>query len=422
MRSLRQLTASALSLVVLAACSPESGSLAISVVDEQVKTEIPQFEQVAEQTFSWITEDGGQSQLDFNPQVDILFVTDDSDSMESAQRNLVANIDRFTNGINKNKMIDYNIGVVSTWDSSDAYAKANKDKYQIGELRYIKDSKGQNYNKRFITKKEKQLLASSLNIGVAPLSKGGPETEEFFAPLTAALEKSGAGATNDGFFRPNAQLVVIVMTDAEEGGTRITPAQMAQTLVDFKGGNADKISVYGVLVNAKDPDSVKDWGLRIHPKYKPQCFDRSLKTPKNNGTCTTGFGPELLEEFILQANKEAGSEKFIKDNFILSITNPKFGEELARIGKDITAKTLKKEIFLSERPRVNEKGQLMVRVRYGSPEALAAGKGQVIPNTVQGGWSYDPENNSVVLPGDVDYKYQDGGRFAVDVSPLNLKK
>nr|BFD58255.1 hypothetical protein CKG001_03620 [Bdellovibrio sp. CKG001] len=407
-------------LMLVAACSPESsGIMAQQPEVPPTPVEIPQYEHVEEQKFTWITEDGGQSQLDFNPQVDILFVTDNSESMKSAQENLLRNLDRFTNGINKNAMIDYHIGVITTWDSSERFAKTKKDSFQIGELRYIKDSKGQSYNKRYVTKKEKSILSSSLNVGVAPYSQGGPEDEEFFAPLTAALEKSGRGGVNEGFFRPEAQLVVVFLTDADEiKNSRITTEQMARTLLDFKGGKANKLSVYGVLVKANDADEYKDWALRIHPKYNPQCFDMTQKTPKNNGTCK-GFGPEKLEELIVLANEEKGSPETIKSKYIVGIVNKNFGDDLARIGSDITKKTLAKEIFLSQRPRVDN-GVLQVRVRYGTPAELNAGRGQIIPNKVAGGWAYDPENNSVRLGGDIEYKYQENARFAVDLIPLTL--
>ncbi len=420
MRTIKALCATTSMLILATACSPESAPLmAQQPTREPEKVEIPQYDKVDRQKFNWITEDGGNSQFDFNPQVDILFVTDNSDSMKSAQENLVKNLDRFTNGINKNKMIDYQIGVISTWDSSERFVTKKQDKYGIGELRYMKNSANKSFNQRFVNKAYKNYLASTLNIGVAAYDKGGPENEEFFAPVQSALEKSGRGGTNENFFRENAQLVVIFMTDADESSTRITPEQMARTLRDFKGGNAKKLSVYGVLVKKTDSDDKKDWALRIHPKYNPQCFDMTGKTPKNNGTCT-GFGPDKIEQLIVLANEEKGSPDSIKAKYVTGITSKDFGTDLGRIGDNITIKTLAKEIFLSQRPRVETDGTLQVRVRYGTPDVLAKGGGQIIPNKTKGGWAYDPENNSVKLSGDVQYEYRENARFAVDLVPLTL--
>lgn len=401
---------SALSIFFLGlnACSPESASLSVEKPIYDEPAQIPQYEYIPPQKFEWISEDGGQSQLDFNPQLDILFVTDNSESMKSAQENLVQNIDRFTAGIVKNKMIDYHIGSISVWDSSERYLKTKKDSYQIGDLRFIKDSKGQNFNRRFITKNEKKLLASTLNIGVIPYDQGGPEFEEFLSPLSAALDKSGRGAVNDEFFREEAQLVVILLTDADDSSKDIVPEQLAKKLIDFKKGRAEKVAVYGVLVRPRDDDKYKDWDLRIHPKYHPECFDMTGKTPKNNGQCS-GFGPTRLEQLIVAANAKVGTPDQIRSKHIMSIVSPKFGEDLGKIGSDIVVKTLKKEIFLSQRPRSDEKGQLMVRVRYGK---------QVIPQKEKGGWLYDPENNTIVLPGDIEYNYSEGARFTVELVPL----
>ncbi|QDK45526.1 hypothetical protein DOM22_10370 [Bdellovibrio sp. ZAP7] len=416
--------------LLLSACAQESGTIIAQKTLEQPKVELPVYPDVVQPEqpeipvyptvnqpeIVWITEDGGQSQLDFNPRVDILFVTDNSDSMKSAQANLIKNLNRFTNGITNNKMIDYHIGVISTWDSSERFATKKKDTYQIGELRNVKSIAGTDSKERFVTKKDSAgVLANTLKIGVAPYAEGGPEVEEFFSPLAAALDKSGHAAVNEGFFREDAQLVVIFMTDADDSSTRITPEQMAQTLIDFKGGRQDKVSVYGVLVNAKDPDSVKDWDLRVHPKYHPECFTGQ----KNNGKCT-GFGPERLEEMIVAANSGAGNPKQIREQYIMSITSPIFGTELGRMGDSITVKTLEKQIFLSQIPRVDDAGKLMLRVRYGTADVLAQGKGQLIPNKANGGWTYNPSSNSVKLSGNVKYEYKEGARFAVDLVPVPL--
>lgn len=398
--------------LLLSACSPETASLTSEGALPPAQ-QIPEYADIPTQEFKWVTEDGGQSQLDFNPQVDILFVTDNSDSMRAAQENLAKNIDRFTFGITNNKMIDYHIGVVSTWDSSERFAKTKKDAFGIGELRFVKDSKGSVTNQRFLSKNEttKAALAASINIGVSPYAEGGPEVEEFFSPLMSALEKSGRGAANEGFFRKDAQLVVIFMTDADDSTSRISPEQMAQTLLDFKDGRKDKVSVYGVLVRPETPDQYKDWDLRIHPKYHPECFDITAKGTKNNGKCTKGFGPERLEQLILAGNQDSGTPAEIRNQFIMNIISPTFGNDLAKLGNAITVKTLAKEIFLQQRPR-EANGALALRVRYGN---------QVIPQRQGDGWLYKAESNSVVLSGNIKYNYVEGARFSVDLIPLNVK-
>lgn len=48
------------------------------------------------------------------PAVDLLFIIDNSGSMEGHQKNLAKNIDLLVGGIFKNPIIDFNIGVLTT--------------------------------------------------------------------------------------------------------------------------------------------------------------------------------------------------------------------------------------------------------------------------------------------------------------------
>jgi len=371
----------------------------------------------------WITEDGGQKQMEFNPQVDILFVIDNSDSMKSAQANLIRSIDRFAEKIVKHN-VDYHVGVISTWDSSERFLKTKQDAYQIGDLRFLKDSKEQNFDRRYFTPKDQpSILASTLKIGVASYANGGPEVEEFFSPLMAALEKSGRGAANEGFFREEARLVVVFLTDADDSTSQITPEQLTTKLIEFKGGRPEKVSIYGALTRKNDPDEYKDWALRVHPKYHPECFETSGKTTKSNGKCREGFGPERLEQLIVLANNESISPEEKLKKFTMGIISKNFGSDLASIGADINEKTLQKVIRLSGLPpRLDKSGFPMIRVRYGSPEELALGKGELIPAGAKGGWLYDADNNAIHLGGDLKAYEQSkaGYRFAVDYSPVTL--
>lgn len=406
---MRNLILSFLALGALAACSPETATITgMRELPQPEKPVIPEYAPISPDKVEWITLDGGQSQLDFNPRVDILFVIDNSDSMKSAQANLVRNINSFASGLQKNRMIDYHIGVTSVWDSSQAYVTNKNNVHQNGELRRVTGSES-----RFVSKANNRsgLLASTLNIGIAPLAQGGPEFEEVFTPISAALKLGGRGASNEGFFRDDAQLVVVILTDADDGSSSLSSDQLAQELFDFKGGKRDKVSVYAALVKASDADEYKDWGLRVHYKYHPECFNGSGYNAKPNGLCTTGFGPTRIQEFVMLANAEHGTPAQIQANHIMSLVQKDFGKDLAKIGNDITVKTLAKKILLPYRPRSDAKG-LMIRVSYGS---------QAIQPGVKGGWTYDANDNSINLSGDVEYTYQDNATFKVQMVPVTTR-
>ncbi|MBK9324151.1 MAG: VWA domain-containing protein [Bdellovibrionaceae bacterium] len=407
--------------LILAACSPESSTMTIT--PDVVIPPAPKGNKVIVPESVWVTEDGGQKQMEFNPQVDILFVIDNSDSMKSAQANLIRSIDRFAERIVKNN-VDYHIGVVSTWDSSERFLKAKQDSYQMGDLRFLKDESGQQFDRRYFTPKDhSSLLASTLKIGVASYTDGGPEVEEFFSPLLASMEKVGRGAANEGFFRADSRLVVVFLTDADDSTSQTTPEQVASKLVEFKGGMPEKVSVYGVITRKDDPDEYKDWALRVHPKYHPECFTSKGKSVKLNEKCSDGFGPERLEQLIVLANNESLSPDEKLKKFSMSISSKNFGSDLASIGADINEKTLQKVIRLTGLlPRLDKTGFPMIRVRYGSPEELAVGKGEIIPPSKKGGWQYDADNNAIHLAGDIKaYEHSKPGyRFAVDYSPVTL--
>jgi len=59
-----------------------------------------------------VANDGGTEV--FDPAVDILFLVDDSGSMEIKQQNLITNINRFISAFTQRANIDYHIGVVTT--------------------------------------------------------------------------------------------------------------------------------------------------------------------------------------------------------------------------------------------------------------------------------------------------------------------
>lgn len=423
-------------IALLAACAPQNAKIEgrrdlvqepapaevkVTPKDELIdvkKEETPEIKPLQDK---WISQDGGQ-QLELKPQLDVLFVIDNSDSMKEEQENLARNINYFVKRFGANGMIDFHIGVTSVWDSSPRFQANMKKPFVQGELRRAKDGKGQTLKSRFVYRFEnfQSALANTLKIGIAPYKDGGPETEEVLSPISAAIKNSGKGQINEGFFRDEAQLVVIMMTDADDSSRDITPSQLAEDLIAFKG-DAKKVSVYGVLVKAEDPDKVKDFGLQILPRYHPECFEEvggKTKTFKNNGKCT-GFGPTRLEEFVVRANKVAGlNEAGIKKNFILSLNQKNYGVDLARIGSDITTRTMEKRIRLDYEPKVDASGNLMIRVRYGLPKELAAGKGQIIPQGPQG-WLYGAEK-TIVLSGDVNYQYKQGARIQVDYATLNF--
>lgn len=371
---------------------------------------------VTRDEINWVQIMGDQAQLALNPKVDILFIEDNSGSMSAVQANLAKNINRFAGAFQQK--VDFRVAVLSVWDSSPKFVNNPKRKYDIGELRRVRDGAGKTLEKRFLTKAmaTESALSNTINIGIASSSEAMPEFEEIFSTLSASIQRPENTNPTTGFFRPDARLVVILVSDAEDSTSRITPEQLAQDLIDFKGGKPEMVSAYGVLVRKSDDDKYKDYDLKRHQNYHPECFNWSnpKKPVRDLNLCKEGFGPERLDQFIVAANREEGSPEQIKDKFILKLVQADFGKDLAQIGSDISAKTMEKEILLSSRPRSypDKIDVPMLKVFYGNKEIPASA-----------GWTYDPENNSILLSGKIDYlKYSKDpqARFRIDMVPVTL--
>lgn len=380
--------------------------------------EAPKATLIEKDPINWVQVLGGQAQLELNPKVDILFVEDNSGSMSEVQANLARNINKFANAFQQK--VDFRVAVLSVWDSSPKFVNSPKRKYDIGELRRVRSGSGKQLENRFLTREmaTPEALKATIHIGIASSGEAMPEFEEIFTTLSASIKRPDNVDQNSGFFRQDARLVVILVSDAEDSTSPMSPEQMARELVDFKGGNPKMVSVYGVLVRKEDDDKYKDYDIKRHPNYHPECFDWSnpKKPVRVTSLCTEGFGPERLDQFIIAANQDEGTPEQIKAKFILKLVQPDFGKDLAKIGSDISEKTMEKEIFLNQRPR-SESGRPdvpMIKVFYGGKEIPA-----------KEGWIYDPENNSIRLSGKIDYlKYSKDpkARFRVDLVPVILGK
>lgn len=261
--------------------------------------------------------------LNVQPKVDIMFVIDNSDSMVDEQETLSKNIDKFAQKIATNSGIDFHVGVTSVWDTK-MFAGMKKE-YGHGELRRLKDPKGNNLpdsfgrfvssstdydtylaQSGFSTAKEPgwlQVLRASLKIGVESYNPkhdtehtGGPENEEIFSPVVHALSDSTVATVNQGFRRTDAHLVLIFITDSDAwvpsaDGTRddVAPGDMEKFLADTLGaGYMDQVTVLGALAKSTDKESERDPSIR-YARLGPTQPDNILSFIKSMGGKSMGL-------------------------------------------------------------------------------------------------------------------------------------
>ncbi|CAN5568741.1 hypothetical protein BH10BDE1_BH10BDE1_34180 [soil metagenome] len=261
--------------------------------------------------------------LNVQPKVDIMFVIDNSDSMVDEQETLSKNIDKFAQKIATNSGIDFHVGVTSVWDTK-MFAGMKKE-YGQGELRRLKDPKGQNLPDSFgrfvsssadydsylakagisLTKEPGwlQVLRASLKIGVESYNPkhdidhtGGPENEEIFSPVVHALSDANVATANQGFRRVDAHLVLIFITDsdawqADKDGTRsdVAPGDLEKFLADSLGaGYMDQVTVLGALAKSTDKESDRDPAIR-YARLGPTQPDNILSFIKSMGGKSMGL-------------------------------------------------------------------------------------------------------------------------------------
>lgn len=276
--------------LILVACSPESEKVYLKPVEQKEKvTENP-------------------DALMFDPQVDILFVVDNSGSMYAHQQNLAANISLFTSKFSRNSILDYNIGVVTT----DMGYWRNDNGELVGSPKVVTKT----------TPNADAILAKNLQVGT-----NGSAVERSFDPVLKALEPQMLAGPNFGFYRPSAALAVIFITDAEDQSRANAMDTYAQ-LLNMKKGLAQKVLAYGVVV----------------PSWVNDC-------PRDEWTA-----PDRIESFLKMVyNGKQGKN-------IFSLCDADFGAKIADMAKDIVD-IVGRVIYLNRVPVRNT-----IKVTYGSIE------------------------------------------------------
>ncbi|NVB42760.1 hypothetical protein G6O69_33370 [Pseudenhygromyxa sp. WMMC2535] len=230
--------------------------------------------------------------------VDLLFVIDDSSSMLAEQNNLIASFDGFVQGIQENldEANDYHVGVVTT----DAYALNDPSCRSLGALVTAAELGpcGPWAAGRFIT------LADELEPAFVCAASVGIEGDGDERQVGALLEAvgpshAGEGGCNAGFLRDDALLVVVLVSDEDDGGSSIPgedgsfgePQQWFDALVDIKGveTNVVMLGLIGVAPpNACDPNDPYELSK---PGYRLRNLIERFSYGEVGDVCIDDYGP-----------------------------------------------------------------------------------------------------------------------------------
>lgn len=274
--------------------------------------------------------------IDFTPKVDILFVVDNSGSMGTHQANLANNLSKFVQTFTAGMQIDYNVGVVST-DMSD-YRHSGRLQ---GNVRYVNKS----------TPNGIATMAGNIMTGT-----NGDWQEKSFDPVIAALSNPLIGSYNSGFYRQDAHIAVVFITDAEDQ-SNATPTELYEFLKVLKG-TKDRVLAYGVIV----------------PSNAKGCSRDDVDLPKK------------IESFLAMPIN-AGKN-------LMSLCDSNFGTKLADLSKDI-ARYVGAVIYLNRPPVLST-----LRVVFGT---------QVIMPGIKTGWTFDAAKNAIILGEGIVWSQQPAG-------------
>jgi hypothetical protein len=250
------------------------------------------------------------SKVVVDPRVDILFVVDNSGSMDSHQQDLADNVAKFTTEFTNTSFIDYNIGVITTDNDSTYSSRAVCCGRLAGTPRFVTKN----------TPNVNNVLANTFKVGT-----DGSTTEKVFDPVQSALTDPNLSNWNAGFYRPTATLALVFITDAEDQSNNMDEDSFYNFLVNLKGGDTSKILGYGAIV----------------PTGVSGCARDSSETPLH------------IESFLKKLVNN-------RDN-VMSLCDPNFGSRLAALAKDIVKNV--STIRLSRVPYVPS-----IRVKWGNLE------------------------------------------------------
>ena len=288
--------------------------------------------------------------LVFEPKVDILFLIDDSGSMGSFQREVADNVSLFTAQMEKNKFLDYHIGVIST-----NYEPARQPD-RSGVLRG---------NPKFVTRDMTDGLRDLEN-NIRGIGTMGSATEMFFDPLAAAISPSLN--LNPGFLRSDAFFVLIIVSDSYDQSTDNSGFKVLDSLIGQKAYDTDRVLGYSVLAY---PEFFEDT-CRREERQPDNLFDFMLSFT-NNANSQIGGGISFVPR------NPSVPARFQGLTNVFSLCDPNFGQKLANIGEDIRLRVSQK-IPLPVRPVDGT-----IKLKYGTQEIDKKW------------WKYDFGTNSIIL-------------------------
>ncbi len=189
-------------------------------------------------------------QYSANGKVDILVISDNSQSMDKEQQKMASRFPNFISGLSGK---DWQMGITTTDLSGKTFSTNGKLLYLTGTSQKILKPTTANAESLFKNTVEREETINCATKGECPST-----VEE---PLRGTiLAMQNRFTTNAGFFRDDADFAVVVLSDEDEMGKRTSQStKPEEVLAHFKDawGTRKNITFYGVIVKPGDSDCYK---------------------------------------------------------------------------------------------------------------------------------------------------------------------
>ena len=294
--------------------------------------------------------------------VDVLFVVDNSGSMQTHQKNLAAAAPVLVKEL-MDQSIDFHAGVVTTtMDPPWGKEKTPSQGQMLGTPVSIDRS----------MPNAGELLIQRL----VPGTDGGG-TERHFDAILAALTEPLRSGGNAGFFRANAGLAVVVLTDADDQ-SQVSPDDFVASLKNIKAATGGAVTIQGLIVPSTTPEQ--------------ECSRNGEEKPAK----------------IEMAIKALGGEAF-------SLCAKQYADNIRSIGKSIANVSSKYVGVSGKRIRLPSAPEFeTITVTYGS-QVIAKGD-------ATRGWVFNANSNEIQIGGKVAWtKQPDGTPLDITYVPVDWK-
>jgi hypothetical protein len=312
-----------------------------------------------------------------NNKIDILFVVDNSGSMQPLQTNLVNNFHSFITGF-VTKGFDFQIGVTT----SDAYL-ANKNFDNAPYMAYLKDGVGSVHTGYPIITPSTPNIESTF-VTNANQGENGSGDERVFSSFKEALTSSH----NSGFHRPDAFLAIVILSD-EDDFSNPTRREGAGSDQNYNQSGLESVDSYVSFLDSFT--GTTDVNNRPYNVSAIAVLDNTCLNSHRKNAPTTIIGKRYIE-LVNDTNGTLGS-----------ICDTSFADDLTNIESKILELSTQFQL-----QRVPDQSTIVVHVN-----------GNVVVNDATNGWTYNSSNNSIVFHGSAIPPQ--GSQINVDYLPLTAQ-